>query len=68
MKILQLSTSITECTSVSFQVRYDPELKRVVYEPTELAQEFRRFDLETPWETFPAFRNSSITSGYEKIV
>uniref|UniRef100_A0A0K0D9Y0 NADH dehydrogenase [ubiquinone] iron-sulfur protein 3, mitochondrial n=1 Tax=Angiostrongylus cantonensis TaxID=6313 RepID=A0A0K0D9Y0_ANGCA len=49
------------------EVRYDPELKRIVYEPTELAQEFRKFDLETPWETFPAFRASSITSGYEKI-
>ncbi|CAI5438908.1 unnamed protein product [Caenorhabditis angaria] len=49
------------------EVRYDPELKRVVYEPSELAQEFRKFDLDTPWETFPAFRNSSITSGYETI-
>ncbi|RCN28313.1 hypothetical protein ANCCAN_25945 [Ancylostoma caninum] len=49
------------------QVRFDPELKRIVYEPTELAQEFRKFDLETPWETFPAFRDTSITSGYEKI-
>ncbi|EYB97051.1 hypothetical protein Y032_0143g2360 [Ancylostoma ceylanicum] len=49
------------------EVRFDPELKRIVYEPTELAQEFRKFDLETPWETFPAFRDTSITSGYEKI-
>ncbi|MFH4974789.1 hypothetical protein AB6A40_001498 [Gnathostoma spinigerum] len=49
------------------EVRYDPELRRIVYEPTELAQEFRKFDLETPWETFPAFRNASITSGYEEI-
>ncbi|CAJ0559161.1 unnamed protein product, partial [Mesorhabditis spiculigera] len=49
------------------EVRYDPELRRIVYEPTELAQEFRRFDLETPWEAFPNFRNSSITSGYEQI-
>lgn len=50
------------------EVRYDPELKRVVYEPSELAQEFRKFDLNTPWETFPAFRNQSITSGYETIL
>ncbi|XGW24923.1 hypothetical protein V3C99_006399 [Haemonchus contortus] len=49
------------------EVRFDPELKRVVYEPTELAQEFRKFDLETPWETLPAFRNTSISSGYQKI-
>lgn len=32
-----------------------------------MAQEFRKFDLNTPWETFPAFRDASITSGY-KIV
>ena len=50
-----------------FQVRYDPELQRVVYEPTELAQEFRKFDLDTPWETFPAFRDATMTSGYKVI-
>lgn len=49
------------------EVRYDPELRRVVQEPVELAQEFRKFDLESPWEPFPAFRNQSITSGYETI-
>uniref|UniRef100_A0A1I7YRP8 NADH dehydrogenase [ubiquinone] iron-sulfur protein 3, mitochondrial n=1 Tax=Steinernema glaseri TaxID=37863 RepID=A0A1I7YRP8_9BILA len=49
------------------EVRYDPELKRIVYEPTELAQEFRKFDLDTPWESFPAFREASITSGYKKV-
>lgn len=38
------------------QVRYDDEVKRVVAEPVELAQEFRKFDLSSPWETFPAFR------------
>lgn len=32
------------------ELRWDPELKRVVYEPTELAQEFRKFELESPWE------------------
>lgn len=49
------------------EVRYDQELHRVVYEPVELAQEFRKFDVDTPWETFPSFRNASITSGYEEI-
>lgn len=39
-----------------FQVRYDDELKRVVCEPVEMAQEFRRFDFQTPWENFPAHR------------
>ena len=32
------------------EVRYDDEAKRVVYEPVRLAQEFRNFDLLSPWE------------------
>jgi NADH-quinone oxidoreductase subunit C len=32
------------------EVRYDDELKRVVYEPVRLAAEFRRFDAISPWE------------------
>jgi NADH-quinone oxidoreductase subunit C len=32
------------------EVRYDDELKRVVYEPVRLAQEFRDFDFLSPWE------------------
>ncbi|KAK2553149.1 NADH dehydrogenase [ubiquinone] iron-sulfur protein 3 [Acropora cervicornis] len=38
------------------EVRYDDELKRVVCEPVEMAQEFRRFDFQTPWENFPEHR------------
>ncbi|XP_023225377.1 NADH dehydrogenase [ubiquinone] iron-sulfur protein 3, mitochondrial-like [Centruroides sculpturatus] len=38
------------------EVRYDDEVKRVVVEPLELTQEFRKFDLNTPWETLPAYR------------
>lgn len=38
------------------QLRYDDEVKRVVAEPVELAQEFRKFDLNSPWEAFPAYR------------
>uniref|UniRef100_A0A7R9IWJ4 NADH dehydrogenase [ubiquinone] iron-sulfur protein 3, mitochondrial n=1 Tax=Timema californicum TaxID=61474 RepID=A0A7R9IWJ4_TIMCA len=38
------------------EVRYDDEKKRVVVEPLELAQEFRKFELSTPWEQFPNFR------------
>jgi len=38
------------------EVRYDDEAKRVVVEPLELTQEFRKFDLKTPWEIFPNFR------------
>jgi len=32
------------------EVRYDDALKRVVYEPVKLTQEFRSFDFESPWE------------------
>ncbi|XP_064486527.1 NADH dehydrogenase [ubiquinone] iron-sulfur protein 3, mitochondrial-like [Ornithodoros turicata] len=46
------------------EVRYDDEVKRVVVEPLELAQEFRKFDLATPWETFPNFR---ATEGTEEL-
>ena len=32
------------------EVRYNDEVKRVVYEPVELKQEFRNFDFLSPWE------------------
>ncbi len=32
------------------EVRYDPDEKRVVYEPVKLPQEFRSFDFMSPWE------------------
>jgi NADH-quinone oxidoreductase subunit C len=32
------------------EVRYDDELKRVVYDKVRLAQEFRNFDFLSPWE------------------
>ncbi len=32
------------------EVRYDDEVKRVVYDPVRLAQEFRNFDFLSPWE------------------
>ncbi len=38
------------------EVRYDDEVKRVVTEPVEFAQEYRKFDLGTPWEQFPNHR------------
>ncbi|OWF35092.1 NADH dehydrogenase [ubiquinone] iron-sulfur protein 3, mitochondrial-like [Mizuhopecten yessoensis] len=38
------------------EVRYDDEERRVVVEPLELAQEFRKFEYSSPWETFPKFR------------
>ncbi|KQN92856.1 NADH dehydrogenase [Sphingomonas sp. Leaf231] len=32
------------------EMRYSEELKRVVYEPVKLAQDFRTFDFTSPWE------------------
>ena len=32
------------------EVRYDETLKRVVYEPVSLTQEYRQFDFMSPWE------------------
>jgi NADH-quinone oxidoreductase subunit C len=32
------------------ELRYSEEAKRVVYEPVQLAQDFRQFDFMSPWE------------------
>ncbi|MCX7281389.1 MAG: NADH-quinone oxidoreductase subunit C, partial [Alphaproteobacteria bacterium] len=32
------------------ELRYSEEAKRVVYEPVQLAQDFRSFDFMSPWE------------------
>jgi NADH-quinone oxidoreductase subunit C len=32
------------------ELRYDDELKRVIYEPVKLMQEYRSFDFLSPWE------------------
>jgi NADH-quinone oxidoreductase subunit C len=37
------------------EVRYDEELKRVVYEPVKLRQDFRNFDFLSPWEGMQGF-------------
>jgi NADH-quinone oxidoreductase subunit C len=37
-------------TTGSTEVRYDEALKRVVYEPVKLVQEYRQFDFMSPWE------------------
>ncbi|NHK27254.1 NADH-quinone oxidoreductase subunit C [Parvularcula flava] len=33
-----------------YEVRYDDEQSRVVYEPVQLTQEYRNFDYLSPWE------------------
>ena len=32
------------------EVRYDPQLQRVVYDPVKLSQDFRSFENLSPWE------------------
>jgi NADH-quinone oxidoreductase subunit C len=32
------------------ELRYDDEMKRVVYEPVKLVQDYRSFDFLSPWE------------------
>jgi len=41
------------------EVRYDDELKRVVYEPVKLTQEFRGYDFLSPWEGLPPLPSAS---------
>jgi NADH-quinone oxidoreductase subunit C len=45
------------------ELRYDESLKRVVYEPVKLTQEFRSFDFLSPWEGM-----NHILPGDEKVV
>jgi NADH dehydrogenase (ubiquinone) Fe-S protein 3 len=49
------------------EVRYDEEQKRVVIEPIELTQDYRKFDLNTPWETFPKVIYSLFFNSFFKI-
>ena len=32
------------------EMRYDPDQRRVIYEPVKLQQDFRTFDFTSPWE------------------
>ena len=54
--LLTIIKTIFKTSPFPLQYRYDDEKKRVVQEPVELAQEFRKFDLTAPWEQFPKFR------------
>jgi NADH-quinone oxidoreductase subunit C len=47
------------------EVRWDEALKRVVYEPVKLPQEFRAFDFLSPWE---GARNVLPGTGYHYVI
>jgi NADH-quinone oxidoreductase subunit C len=46
------------------EVRYDETMKKVIYEPVKLMQEFRNFDFESPWEGM--LQNKPSLAGDEK--
>lgn len=48
------------------ELRYDDEKKRVVCEPLEFAQEFRKFDLRAPWERYRNFETEGADFGFEE--
>jgi len=48
------------------EVRYSEDLKRVVYEPVKLAQDFRTFDFLSPWEGMDKVVAKSGLPGDEK--
>ena len=48
---------------IVLQVRYDDQVGRVVVEPIEMTQEFRKFEYNHAWETFPKYR---LTEGTEE--
>merc|ERR1711981_1460773 len=56
---LAFSSQTIQICDGYLEVRWDDEAKRVVQEPVELAQEFRKFDLAAPWEQFPNFRETN---------
>ncbi len=47
------------------ELRYDEALRRVVYEPVQLTQDFRRFDFMSPWD---AMTDMQQLPGDEKAV
>lgn len=48
------------------ELRYDEELKRVVYEPVKLTQDFRSFDYLSPWEGLTDVQRGQLLPGDEK--
>lgn len=48
------------------ELRYDEELKRVVYEPVTLTQDFRAFDYLSPWEGMTDVQKDQLLPGDEK--
>ena len=48
------------------EVRYSEDLKKVIYEPVKLDQEYRDFDFESPWEGTKYIKQETINKKNEK--
>ncbi len=48
------------------ELRYDEALKRVVYEPVKLTQDYRAFDYLSPWEGLTDVQKAQLLPGDEK--
>lgn len=54
------------------ELRYDEELRRVVYEPVKLQQDFRAFDYLSPWEgmtdiQLPGDEKAAVPLGWKPV-
>ena len=49
------------------EVRFCEEQRRVLYEPIELSQEFRKFELSPSWEQFPAYKDQAENQEVESL-
>ncbi len=54
------------------ELRYDEEVRRVVYEPVKLTQDFRMFDTMSPWEgmtdiQLPGDEKASVPMGWKPV-
>merc|ERR1711948_125043 len=50
------------------EMRYDDSLRRIVYEPVEMAQELRKFDFLNPWYSDDKRRETPYTDNVYWIV
>ncbi len=50
-----------------YEVRYDDLEKRVIYEPVQLAQEYRNFDFLSPWEGMTSEIPGDEKAGRDKV-
>jgi NADH-quinone oxidoreductase subunit C len=45
------------------EIRYDETLKRIVYEPVDLSDDYRKFDNQSAWRDYPVSKPVSKKEG-----